>query len=250
MRLTAVALCFLCACSPSKQQPQPAAPAKPDVFKVDPATAAVVKGAITFAGKPPASRRINIDEDEECVRLNPKGLYDESVVVGRRGALANVFVQVKSGLEGKTFEPATAPVTLDQKGCRFSPRVLGVRPGQIFTVTNSDPVTHNVHPIAKVNREWNQSQSPGDPPIQRRFARPEMIRIKCNVHSWMRAWAGAVDHPYFAVTGAGGTFEIPNLPPGDYVLEAWHEVFGAREQRVHLAPSAAVAVNFTFHGEK
>ena len=247
MRFTAILFCFLCACSPSKQQPQPAA-AKPEVFRVDPATAAVVRGAVIFTGKAAAPKRINIEEDEQCVRLNPKGLYDESVVVGRRGVLANVFVHVKSGLEGKAFEPSTTPVTLDQKGCRFSPRVLGIRPGQTFTVTNSDPVTHNVHPIARVNREWNQSQGPGDPPIQRRFARPEMIRVKCNVHSWMRAWVGAVDHPYFAVTGADGAFEIPNLPPGDYVLEAWHEVFGTREQRIHVAPSAVLSVNFSFHG--
>lgn len=221
----------------------------PERFKVDPATAGVVAGRALFEGKPKAAAAINIDEDTECVRLNPRDMADESLLVNRNKTLRNVLVYVKRGLEGKTFEHPAGPVVLNQQGCRFEPRVFGIQAGQTLQVTNSDPLTHNVHPLAKINRDWNQSQAPGDPPLERRFARPEMlIRVKCNIHSWMRSWAAVMDHPYFAVTGADGSFEIRNLPPGDYTLEAWHEVAGTVEKPVHLAPSAKAEIDFTFTG--
>jgi plastocyanin len=158
-------------------------------------------------------------------------------------------VYVKQGLEGKTFDRPQLAVVLDQKGCRFVPRVLGIQAGQTFKVTNSDPVTHNVHPIAKMNREWNQSQSPDDPPLERRFARPEvMVRVKCNVHSWMRSWVGVLDHPYFAITGPDGSYEINNLPPGEYTLEAWHETLGTQEQKVKVDAQGKASAMFRFDG--
>jgi plastocyanin len=216
----------------------------PEYFRVDPATAAVIQGKVSFAGKPAAPRKINMDEDTECLRLNPGGLHDESLLVNRDGTLRNVLVYVKSGLEGKSFESPSEPVVLNQQGCRFDPRVFGIQTGQPFQATNSDPITHNVHPLAKVNREWNQSQAPGDPPLQRRFAKPEIIRIKCNIHFWMRSWVAVMDHPYFAVTGSDGSFEIPNLPPGDYVIEAWHETAGTEERKIHLEPSGKSELTF------
>ena len=124
---------------------------------------------------------------------------------------------------------------------------LGVQVGQTFKVTNSDPLTHNIHPLPQLNRDWNQSQPEGAEPLIRKFAQPEvMIRIKCNIHGWMRAWAGVVAHPYFAVTGADGSFQLRNVPPGNYVLEAWQEELGKQEQQVTLAPAGKSELAFTF----
>ena len=188
--------------------------------------------------------------DPACVEAHQGKPVDESVVVNPNGTLANVFVYVKSGLEGKQFETPATPVTLDQRGCWFQPRVMGIQTGQPLRIVNSDPVTHNIHPLAQINREWNHSQGPGEAPLERKFARPEvMIRVKCNIHSWMRAYIGAVDHPYFAVTGPDGTFEIPNVPPGDYVIEAWQETLGTQEQKVTVTPTGRIDVSFTFKGE-
>jgi plastocyanin len=171
-------------------------------------------------------------------------------VIGPGGGLANVFIYVKSGLEGKSFATPTAPVTIDQQGCWFSPRVLGIQVGQVLRVVNSDPVTHNIHPLAQINREWNHSQGQGDAPLARKFLHPEiMIRVKCNIHRWMRAYIGVVDNPYFAVSSTDGSFAIPNLPPGDYVIEAWHETLGTQEQKVTIPASGKVTANFTFKGE-
>jgi hypothetical protein len=224
---------------------------EPSYFKVDPATAGVLTGKIHFTGKKPAGKTIDMDQDPECAKAHGnKPVVDEPVVAGSGGALANVFVYIKSGLEGKTFEAPSTPVTIDQKGCQFHPRVVGIQTNQPFDVTNSDPVTHNIHPVAEVNREWNHSQAPGDPPLARKFVRPEiMIRVKCNVHNWMRAWVGVVDHPYFAVTGEDGSFEIRNVPPGKYTIAAWQEVLGTQEQPVTVAPSGTTDTAFTFRGE-
>jgi len=141
-------------------------------------------------------------------------------------------------------------VTIDQSGCWFRPRVQGIQVGQTLKVINSDPVTHNIHPMAHLNREWNHSQGAGDPPISRKFLKPEiMIPIKCNIHSWMHAYLGVLDHPYFAVSGEDGTFEIRNVPPGDYVIEAWQEKLGTQDQKITVAPSGKVETSFSFKGE-
>jgi plastocyanin len=227
-----------------KKEPVPA------YFKVDPGTAGRLKGTIQFTGRKPARKTIDMSGDPACVAEHHGQAVDESVVVDAKGGLANAFIYIKSGLEGKVFEVPAVPVTLDQRGCWFVPRVIGIQTGQELEITNSDPVTHNVHPLAQVNREWNHSQGPGEPALARKFIKPEvMIRVKCNIHSWMRAFIGVVDHPYFAVSGTNGTFEIRNVPPGDYVVAAWQESLGTQEQKITITPSGEIDVNFTFKGE-
>ena len=239
---------MLSSCRQSK--PKEAANAPIEYFKVDRATAGGISGKILFKGKRPAMKRVDMDEDPQCAKLHKSAVFDSAVVVGKNGTLANVFVYVKQGLEGKQFEPPPDAVTMDQKGCWFEPRVLGIQTGQPFRVTNSDPVTHNIHPRPKANREWNQSQPPADAPLMRKFMRQEvMIRVKCNIHPWMHSWIGAVDHPYFAVTGEDGSFDLPNLPPGNYTIEAWQEELGTMQQQVSVAPSGKTPVEFTFTGE-
>jgi plastocyanin len=219
----------------------------PVYFKVDPETAATVTGRILFKGKKPAPKVIDMSEEPACVEAHHGKAYDESLVVNKKGDLANAFIYIKSGLEGKTFEVPANPVTIDQSGCWFRPRVLGIQTGQILKVVNSDPVTHNIHPMAQVNREWNHSQGAGDPPLARKFIKPEiMIRVKCNIHSWMHAFIGVLDHPYFAVSNDDGTFEIKNLPPGTYTIAVWTETLGDQERQLTVAPQGKAEANFTF----
>jgi plastocyanin len=249
-------LCFiaiLASCSGTQKKEPEATPkqaAVPSYFKVDAATAGVLTGKIRFIGKRPARKRIDMSEDPACVEAHHGKAYDESLVVNPNGTLSNVFIYIKSGLEGKKFEVPSTPVVIDQNGCWFHPRVMGIQTGQILQVTNSDPVTHNIHPLAQINREWNHSQGQGDAPLARKFTKPEvMIRVKCNIHSWMHAFIGVVENPYFAVTGSDGTFEIPNVPPGNYVIEAWQEKLGTQDQNITVTPSGKIETNFTFKGE-
>jgi plastocyanin len=222
----------------------------PSYFKVDPATAGALKGTVRFSGKKPARQKIDMSGEPACVEAHHGTPYDETVVVNPNGTLANVFVYIKTGLEGKKFEVPTAPAVIDQRGCWFNPRVLGIQTGQTLQVINSDPVTHNIHPLAQINREWNHSQGQGDAPLARRFINPEvMIRVKCNIHRWMHAFIGVVEHPYFAVTGSDGAFEIRNIPPGDYLIEVWTETLGTQQQKVTVSPAGEIETSFTFKGE-
>jgi hypothetical protein len=220
------------------------------VFHVDPATAGSISGAIHYTGKRPTPKKIDMSGDPACVEAHHGRAVDESLVVSPSGALANAFVYVKTGLEGKHFETPSTPVVIDQKGCWFTPRVLGVQTNQIMQVINSDPVTHNIHPMAQINREWNHSQGPGDPPLDRKFIKAEvMIPVKCNIHSWMHAYIGVLDHPYFAVSKADGTFAIGNLPPGTYTIAVWQENLGTQERQVTVAPHSNAQMNFAFKGK-
>jgi plastocyanin len=256
--LARFACCFaaivLAGCSgTAKKETQPVArnqPPEPSYFKVDPATAGVLRGTVHFTGRKPARKPIDMSNEPACVEAHHGKAYEDSVSVNPNGTLGDVFVYVKSGLEGKRFEVPATPVTIDQKGCWFHPHVIGIQTGQELSVTNSDPVTHNIHPLAQINREWNHSQGSGDAPLARKFIKPEvMIRVKCNIHSWMRAYIGVLDHPYFAVTGADGSFEIPNLPPGDYVIEAWQEALGSQDQKITVTPAGKIEADFHFKGE-
>ena len=244
-------LLILAGCSKSGTDTVPAKKqATVEYFHVDPATAGVVKGSIRFEGKKPTRKVIDMSSDPACEAAHKGKVYNETLLVNPDGTLANVFVYIKSGLEGKQFEVPQTPVLFDQRGCWFQPRVLGVQTGQMLRITNSDPVNHNIHALAQVNREWNHSQPPEEGPIDRKFLKPEvMIPLKCNIHGWMHAYVGVVDHPYFAVTGADGAFEIKNVPPGDYVIEAWQEQLGKSEQKVTLPPAGTAQAGFTFKGE-
>ena len=248
------AAAILTACSTNNQkqpeQSKAVEKAAPVYFKVDPANAGIIKGKIAFTGRKPARTPIDMSSEPACVEAHHGRPFDESVVVNPNGTLANVFVYIKSGLEGKTFEPPATPVTIDQKGCWFHPRVMGIEVGQVLHVTNSDPVTHNIHPLAQINREWNHSQGAGDPQLTRKFIKPEvMVPVKCNIHNWMHAFIGVLPHPYFAVTNEQGTFDLPNVPAGNYVLAVWQEKYGTQEQNVTVTPSGSAEVNFTFKGE-
>lgn len=239
-------LLLLAACAPAPKD----ANAPPAYYQVDASKTGTIRGKIRFTGAKPSGKVISLDADPQCAKLHAGGtINEEGVVLGADGAVGNVFVYLKSGLEGKTFAPAAEPVVIDQQGCRFAPRVLGIQTGQPLKVTNSDPVTHNIHPQPEKNRDWNQSQAPEDPPLMRKFAAPEvMIPVKCNVHNWMRAWIGVLAHPYFATTGTDGTFTIRNVPPGTYTVAVWQEHLGTSEQTATLSDSGESELTFTFKG--
>ncbi len=227
----------------AESRPAPATP-------VDAATAGSITGKVTFAGSKPAPKVIRMDAEPACKGLHTTPVNSEEVMVNGNGTLEYVFVYVKEGLGNRTFDTPKTPVTIDQKGCIYHPHVLGIQTGQELRVLNSDPTTHNIHPLPRQNREWNVSQPPKSPDIVQTFPREEvLIAVKCNVHPWMRSYIGVLKHPYYAVTGAEGTFELKNLPPGDYVVAAWHEKFGTQEQKVTVGPKETKTLEFTFKGE-
>ncbi len=215
---------------------------------IDQATVATISGKILFQGTKPKLKTIMMDQDPVCVQRHagsPARVEDGEV--NSNGTLPNVFVYVKEGAEKYTFATPTEPAVLDQNGCMYKPHVLGIQVGQDLHIISSDPTTHNIHPMPKDNREWNESQAPGAAPLDKKFARPEVvIPVKCNQHPWMKCYVGVTKNPFYAVTGNNGTFTIKGLPPGDYTIEAWTATFGTQEQKVTVGPKESKTVYFTF----
>jgi hypothetical protein len=232
----------------SSEEPPPAPPATGGGKQVDRATAGSLAGRVTFAGTVPAAELVRMGSDQACVKNAGPNPQSDAVLIGDAGALQNVFVYVKEGLDtGYSFDVPTAPALLDQKGCRYTPRVLGVRAGQPIKVSNSDPTLHNVHALPLVNGEFNKSTPVLGSSTTQTFTVPEvMVRFKCDVHGWMAAYVGVVAHPYFAVTDGSGAFEIKDLPPGTYTIEAWHEKFGTRTAQVTVGEKQAQTLSVTF----
>lgn len=229
---------------PPKPQKDPNAPPGK---KVDPATAGVIKGVVSFEGTVPENLPVPMSEPACAKAHSGKAMLDKVLVAD--GKLANVFVYIKDGLAGYEFPAPEGEVVIDQRGCIYKPLVVGVRVDQDLTFVNSDPVLHNIHTLPEENDGHNFAMPTQNMRTTKSFAYPEvMVRTKCDVHPWMRAYIGVVDHPYFAVTGADGAFELPGVPPGDYTVEIWHEQYGRQTQKVTVAEKAAAEVSFTVNG--
>jgi plastocyanin len=225
------------------------ATAKGSGQKIDPATTANVTGTVTVDGKLPENATIKMNADPVCARETsgtPQTM--EAYVVGSDGkSLANVFVYVKDGLDGYSFDPPTEPAHIDQKDCRYHPHVFGVMVGQPLEIMNSDPTLHNIHAVAKNNREFNNGQPLQGMKTTHTFTTPEvMVPFKCDVHGWMNAYVGVLPHPFYAVTDANGGFSLKGLPPGTYTVEAWHEKLGTSTQTVTVGAKDSKEISFTF----
>ena len=206
-------------------------------------TAGGVSGTVTFTGTPPKMRPIDMAKEPSCAAQHPTPVMTEAVVTGPGNTVANVVVYVSAG-----DQPAPAPtevVRYDQKGCEYIPHVAALRVGQPLEIYNNDQTSHNIHPLAKVNPEWNKSQPPGTPPLKALYDKPEFIAVKCNVHPWMHGYFAVLNTSHFAVTGEGGKYTLPDLPPGKYTITVWHEQFGTQSQEVTVGAETATA-NFVF----
>lgn len=217
---------------------------------VDMSTVGSVSGVVKLDGTAPKFKPINMSADPYCVKANSTPAFPDQVVVGDGNTLANVVVYVKTGAEGYSFPTPTDSVTLDQKNCMYTPHVVALMVGQQLSVVNSDDTTHNIHPTPADNREWNKSQPPKAPSITDTFARPEVaIPVKCNVHPWMKSYIAVMANPYYAVTDKDGKFELKNLPPGTYTIEAWQEKYGVVDQTVTIGAKESKTSDFTFKAQ-
>ena len=224
----------------------PAPAAAPTANPVDPATAATVTGRVTFTGTAPAAQPISMASDPRCTNT---GAVTETVVTGANGTLQNVFVYVKDGLGDLKFPVPSMPVVLDQKGCQYRPHVFGVQVGQPVEILNSDPTLHNIHALPMTNQDFNVGQALQGLRHTHTFSTREvMVPFKCDVHRWMNAYVGVLDHPFHAVTQADGSFSLKGLPPGTYTVEAWHEKLGTMTQSVTVGAKETKEVAFSFGG--
>ena len=204
-----------------------------------------IAGKVTFEGIPAKHKSIDMSPEPNCAKFYSTPPMPEGVVTGSDNSLQNVVVYVSAGAPDET---SSGPVvTLHQRGCRYTPHVLALRINQEIWVQNDDSVTHSVHPMARANKEWNRSQPPGTPPFAVKYDKPEFIRVRCELHPWMRGIFAIMKNSHCAVTDESGSFSLPALPPGKYTITAWHETYGEVSKEVVItAGEAASNVSFVF----
>jgi plastocyanin len=210
------------------------------------ASAGSITGSANFDGDVPGRRQIKMAADPACEAANPGGRTGEVMIVSADKKLANVFVAITSGLGDAVAEAPAEAAHINQQGCMYSPHVLGVMVGQTIEIKNSDGTLHNVHSLPKNSTQFNSAMPIKDQVIKKKFSSPErMVRMKCDVHPWMSAYVGVMEHPYFAVSAEDGTFTIANVPDGTYEVEAWHEHLGTKTGSVTVAGGDAT-LDFSF----
>lgn len=219
--------------------------AESDAQSVD--AAGVITGKVVFEGKAPKMRPLPVDADPACAALHKtEPLLTDFLILGEGQTMGNVFIQVKNPPKGDYPVPAES-VEITQEGCQYNPHVFAVRAGQTMRILNPDGIRHNVHFMPKVNKEFNRAMAQNKMEITYVPKEAEaMFEIKCDVHSWMKAYCSIMDHPFYQVTGSDGTFSIPDLPPGEYEIEAWHEVLGTKTGKVTVKSGEDVTIDFTF----
>jgi plastocyanin len=179
--------------------------------------------------------------------MHKDGLEKQTIVV-KDGGLAHAFVYLKSGVTG-SYPPPTTPVLLDQQGCTYHPHIIGVQVGQDITIRNSDDTLHNIHPRPTVNTEFNIGQARKGMEATRKFDKEEvMIPVGCDVHPWMRSYISVVNHPFFAVTNEDGTYEIKNVPPGEYEVEVYHEKLKTQTGKASVKAGEPTKVDLAYQG--
>jgi hypothetical protein len=204
-----------------------------------------VSGKVTYEGTPAKQKPIDMSKEPSCASQHATPITTETVVTGPGNSLENVVVYISAGAPDDSTPPSQA-VSITQKGCQYIPHVVPMVVNQELKVINADQTSHNIHPMPKVNREWNKSQPPGTPPFSEKFDKPEFIPVKCNIHPWMHSSFVVLKNAHYALSSGDGGFTLPNLPAGKYTVTAWHEAYGEQTQDVTISGSETKTINFVF----
>lgn len=200
-----------------------------------------VVGTVKLVGTAPPPRVVDVNKDPSVCGKEQK-IVDVAVGAGNGLAGAVVSMPDASGPQ------APNKAMIDQKGCEFHPEVLLMAPGAL-DIRNSDGILHNIHSFSSANSPFNQAQPKFRKVISEEITKPEIIRIQCDVHSWMHGWLFVTSHPA-TLTDAAGTFKLENVSPGKHKIEVWHPVLGSQSKTVDVKPGEAVQVTFDLAAKK
>ena len=204
-----------------------------------------ITGHVRYMGPTPVNPIIRMGADPRCNKLYVgKRPTSPTFVVGADGAMANVLLNLDGSFPATPV--STMPVVLDQKDCQYVPRVVAARVGQTLEVRNDDPTEHNLHASSMAGNDFNTTQPIKSMPFEFKLKGGEILRVRCDNHTWMTAYVGIFEHPYFSVSGSDGTFTIANVPAGKQTVKAWHEVMGTQMQMVDVQAGKTTNVDFTF----
>ncbi len=208
-----------------------------------PAFAGEIVGKVKYAGNAPAPAKINVTKDQQvCGKV---AHVEESLLVGADKGVKNAVVSITDPKDGKKMTVASNPV-IDQNGCRFVPRVQIVPAGQAIDIVNDDGILHNIHSWSKTNTPFNKAQPKFLKKMNAKFDKPEIVKITCDVHSWMQGWVVVAAHAYYALSDDKGNFKIADVPAGTYTLRYWHEKLGEQTKQVTVPATGSVTADFEY----
>lgn len=200
-----------------------------------------VSGTVKFNGTAPAPKKLDITKDQEVCGATPH--MDESLVVGSSGGVKNAVIAITNITKGKPMP--TEGATLDQKGCQYQPRVLLVPANAPVKILNDDGILHNIHTFSKKNPPVNRAQPKFKKEIEEKWAQPENVELRCDVHAWMNGWLVVQDNPYYVITDDSGAFKLTDVPPGEYEIKVWHEKLGEQTQKVTVPAKGEAKADFS-----
>lgn len=238
----AILVFSIVSCGQNNGSSQPAESSGP-LLSIDPATVGSITGTVAIEGHPAGMESVAAP----CSKGNSPVTAPSAAPDEHSDELANTVIYLKAGLANYRYDSPKDHVVLDQSGCTYEPHVIALMTNQPLEIRNDDPVAHNIHVLAKVNRPWDHSEPPGVTPIIESFPKPELaVHVICKIHIGMSAFVFVFNNPYYAVTPPTGAFELKSIPPGTYTVEAWREHFGTQDQTVTIGPNQSKTVSFVF----
>lgn len=199
-----------------------------------------ISGEVKYGGNPPAAKKLDVTKDNEVCGKGPKD--SPELIVGGSKGIKNAVVYLANISKGKAMDAAAAEI--DQKGCEYTPHVVMMKAGGPIDILNNDGILHNIHSTSKVNREINVAQPKFKKKLTQTIEKPEIIQVKCDVHSWMSGVIVAAEHPYYAVTDDNGAFKLADVPPGKYQVKVWHETLGEQNKEIEVKGGGEAKVSF------
>ena len=201
-----------------------------------------ITGTVTFVGTPPQPETLTVDRDQE--KCGVESHLSESLVVSKTGGIQNVVVSIENIEKGKAQPALEQNPTLVQEKCRFNPHVLLVPADSTIDLYNRDKAMHNIHTVSKANPVVNKAHPSFKKRLRFKLRKPETIKVKCDMHTWMSGWFVVTEHPYYVITAADGTFSLSDVPPGTYTLKAWHETLGTQTQEIEIQTNGETKADF------
>jgi plastocyanin len=197
-----------------------------------------LKGTVRFTGPAVEQKKLPVTVDHSVCGKEKDA---EDIVLSPEKGIRNVVVSLQPPPPGATWPVSLPNVQIDQQQCVYVPRVVVVPVGGMVEFLNTDRLLHNLHSNSTGNPTFNRTQPRGRTiPIM--FTKPEIVRVDCDLHPWMRAWVVVAEHPFYAVTNDQGEFRLDNVPPGQYTLQLWQESLGTVTQDVTVKDEASTTV--------
>ncbi|MHC4181975.1 MAG: carboxypeptidase regulatory-like domain-containing protein [Planctomycetota bacterium] len=200
-----------------------------------------ISGTVKLAGDAPEVKMLKVDKDQKACGHDP--IPSEALLISSGGAIKNAVVSISNISKGKKYDRSGGNPAIDQKGCVFISHVSVVPPGSTVDLLNSDDIMHNLHTWSIKNTAFNEGVAGGGK-LPKTFKHSETIKITCDVHKWMSAWLIVQNNPYYAITDEGGKFQIEDIPPGTYTVQAWQEALGKVTQEVTVSAGGEVKADF------